>query len=52
MRSNIGSVLSKRALLNPDNEALFDVSAGRRFTFRELNDRTNQVLNAITPQVK
>ena len=52
MRSNIGSVLSKRALLNPDNEALYDVSAGRRFTFRELNDRTNQVVNAITPQVK
>ena len=52
MRSNIGSVLSKRALLNPDNEALYDVSAGRRFTFRELNERTNQVVNAISPQVK
>ena len=52
MRSNIGSILSKRALLNPDTEALYDVTAGRRFTFNELNNRTNQVVNAIAPQVK
>jgi acyl-CoA synthetase (AMP-forming)/AMP-acid ligase II len=52
MRSNIGSILSKRALLNPDTEALYDVTAGRLFTFNELNNRTNQVVNAIAPQVK
>lgn len=52
MRSNIGSILSKRALLNPDNEALYDVAAGRRFTYSQLNDRTNQVVNAISPFVK
>ena len=52
MRNNIGSILSKRALLNPDNEALYDVAAGRRFTYTELNNRTNQVVNAISPFVK
>jgi acyl-CoA synthetase (AMP-forming)/AMP-acid ligase II len=52
MRSNIGSILTKRAHMNPDNEALFDVSAGRRFNYAELNDRTNQVVNALAPSVK
>jgi O-succinylbenzoate-CoA ligase len=47
MRNNIGAVLSKRAYMNPDNEALFDVAAGRRFTYAELNDRSNQVANAL-----
>jgi len=52
MNSNIGYILTKRALLNPDNEALFDVWASKRFTYAELNDRTNQVVNAISPMVK
>lgn len=52
MNSNIGYILTKRALLNPDNEALFDVWANKRFTYAELNDRTNQVVNAISPIVK
>ena len=52
MNSNIGYILTKRALLNPDNEALFDVWANKRFTYAELNDRTNQVVNAISPMVK
>lgn len=52
MNSNIGYILTKRALLNPDNEALYDVWANKRFTYAELNDRTNQVVNAISPMVK
>lgn len=52
MNSNIGYILTKRALLNPNNEALFDVAANKRFTYAELNDRTNQVVNAISPMVK
>lgn len=52
MRSNIGAILSKRAHMNPDNEALFDVWANKRFTYAELNDRTNQVVNALSPLVK
>ncbi|MEZ5273221.1 MAG: long-chain-fatty-acid--CoA ligase [Ilumatobacteraceae bacterium] len=47
MRNNIGAVLAKRTLMNPTNEALFDVAADRRFTYAELNDRTNQVAHAL-----
>ncbi|MEQ1700426.1 MAG: long-chain-fatty-acid--CoA ligase [Ilumatobacteraceae bacterium] len=47
MQQNVGHLLSKRTLMNPDNEALYDVAANRRFTFKELDDRTNQVANAL-----
>ena len=47
MRNNIGAILAKRTLMNPTNEALFDVAADRRFTYTELNDRTNQVAHAL-----
>lgn len=47
MQNNVGFVLAKRAHMNPANEALYDVAAGRRFTYAELNDRTNQVANAL-----
>jgi len=52
MRVNIGQILTKRAHINPDLEALYDVSAGRRFTYAELNDRTNQVASALSGRVK
>ena len=52
MQVNIGHLLTKRAHINPDLEALFDVSADRRFDYRQLNDRTNQVVNAISPAVR
>ena len=48
MQTNIGQLLTKRTLLNPDNEALFDVAQDRRLTFRELNDETNKVANALS----
>lgn len=48
MQTNIGALLARRTYLNPSNEALFDVSANRRFTYAQLNDRTNQVANALT----
>lgn len=51
MRVNIGQILSKRAYINPDLEALYDVAAGRRFTYEELNARTNQVANALAGRV-
>lgn len=47
MQINIGALLAKRALLNPANEALFDVAADRRFTYAELNARSNQVAHAL-----
>lgn len=47
MKINIGSILTKRTLLNPTNEALFDVAQGTRFSYDELNSRTNQVANGL-----
>ncbi|MET0327051.1 MAG: long-chain-fatty-acid--CoA ligase [Ilumatobacteraceae bacterium] len=46
--SNIGHFVSKRALLNPDLEALVDVDTGRRFTFAELNERVNRTAHVLT----
>jgi len=45
---NVGSHLSKRAELNPDLEALVDDTAGRRFTFAELNERADRAAHALT----
>ena len=47
MQNDVGFVLAKRAHMNPANEALYDVAAGRRFNYLELNSRTNQVANAL-----
>jgi fatty-acyl-CoA synthase len=38
-------LLSKRATLTPDREALIDVASGRRFTYRQLNERANRLAN-------
>ena len=43
MSINIGHLLAKRAHLNPSVEALFDVAADRRYSYRELNSETNRV---------
>ncbi len=40
--------MTKRALLNPAREAIFDVTAGKRFTYVEANARANRVANAMT----
>ncbi|MGB3736687.1 MAG: AMP-binding protein, partial [Ilumatobacter sp.] len=45
---NVGQLLTKRAYRDPDLEALFEPANGRRFSFRELNARSNQVANALT----
>ncbi len=41
-------LLSKRAGLTPDREALFDVAANRRHTYAELNRRANQAANFLS----
>ncbi len=46
--TNIGHFVSKRALLNPDLEALVDLDTGRRFTFAELNDRVNRTAHVLS----
>lgn len=45
---NVGSHLTKRAELNPDLEALVDDTAGRRFTFAELNERADRAARMLT----
>ncbi len=47
MVNNVGAFLTKRAHLNPGLEALVDVAQGTRFTFDQLNRRTNQTANAL-----
>lgn len=43
---NIGRMLTRRALLNPEREGL--VCEGVRRTFSQMNDRANQLANAMT----
>ena len=52
MQNNIGLLLQKRALLNPGNEALYDVAQGLRFTYEELNAETNRVAHALSGVVR
>jgi O-succinylbenzoate-CoA ligase len=50
MKNNIGLVLKKRAHLDPNHEAVYDVATERRFTHREANTRCNQTANTLTQQ--
>ncbi len=47
MRNNVGLFLSKRAFRDPNLEALVEPARGRRFTYRQFNDRSNRVANAL-----
>ena len=38
-------LLSKRAHLTPDREAMLELPAGRRYTYAELNERANRLAN-------
>lgn len=40
-------LLSKRALLTPDREALLFTDTGERFTYAQLNERSNQAANFL-----
>lgn len=42
MRNNVGLLLAKRAALSGALEGLVEVERGRRFTFAELNARSNR----------
>jgi acyl-CoA synthetase (AMP-forming)/AMP-acid ligase II len=48
MSQNIGQLLTRRAYRDPNVEAIYEPANGRRFTFTELNGRSNQVANALT----
>ncbi len=47
MRNNVGLLLSKRAALNPRLEALVEVERERRFTYAELNARSNRAADVF-----
>ena len=47
MKNNLGSILAKRALLSPEAEAYVEgADTTKRYTYRELNQRCNQIANA------
>lgn len=46
MRNNLGLFLQKRAALGPQREALVELERGRRFSYRELDQRANRIANA------
>jgi fatty-acyl-CoA synthase len=43
----VGGILASAAVRFPDREALLCGGTGRRFTFRQLHERTNQLANAL-----
>jgi len=47
MRNNLGLFLSKRSQLNPGLEALVEVERGRRFTYAQLNARSNRIAHVL-----
>ena len=47
MEHNIGDLLARRAARHPSVEAIYDVAADRRLTYRELDQRSNRVGNAL-----
>ena len=48
MKTNVGQFLTRRAALSPDQDGLVDADTGRRFSFREWNQRSNRTANALT----
>ena len=47
MRDNVGLFLSKRASLSPNLEAFVDIASGLRLSYKELNERSNQVAHML-----
>jgi len=47
MNVNIGSFLTRRADISPDREAYVDAASGARFTFSELNARSNRLSHQL-----
>lgn len=47
MQINIGSLLSKRAQISPQQEAFVEYERNRRFNFAQLNQRCNKIANGL-----
>ncbi|QDY99344.1 long-chain fatty acid--CoA ligase [Nitratireductor mangrovi] len=52
MIANIGALLSERARISPEMEALADLPAGMRLCYRELDALTERVAGALAPLVQ
>ena len=48
MTQNVGQFLARRAYRDPRLEATYEPSTGRRFTYAELNERSDQIANALS----
>lgn len=44
---NAADLLSNRARLTPEREALYDVHSGKRYTYKQLNERANRCANLL-----
>jgi fatty-acyl-CoA synthase len=44
---NTADILTRRASLTPDREALYDLSSGVRYTYARLNERANRAANFL-----
>ncbi|MGB0406807.1 MAG: AMP-binding protein, partial [Pseudomonadales bacterium] len=47
LANNIGDLLTRRAALNPEREAVFDVARGLRLSFASLAERAHRLANAL-----
>jgi len=52
MKINIGETLSRRTKRMPNREALVETDSGRRFTYSELNARTNRLSKPFMRRLK
>ncbi|MDP6978873.1 MAG: long-chain-fatty-acid--CoA ligase [Myxococcota bacterium] len=47
MKNNVGLFAAKRALMQPEQEALIDLGTGQRYNYREFNARSNRFAHAL-----
>lgn len=47
MKVNVGEILTRRARRDPNADAVVDWATGRRFTFRQWNERANRAGNLL-----
>lgn len=51
MGEHAGELLTRRARLTPDREAVYDVPGNRRYTYRELNERACRLANYLRSEM-
>jgi fatty-acyl-CoA synthase len=51
MSEHVGEILTRRARLTPEREALYDIPSAQRYTYRELNERACKVANFLSSRL-